>query len=64
MINSILKLRKNTFFVLSSIIFSLINLRNIFYGNPIFDERGRVNVGIFESKLRFKLILISSRREL
>lgn len=38
MINSILKLRKNTFFVLSSIIFSLINLRNIFYGNPIFDD--------------------------
>jgi hypothetical protein len=25
-------------------------------GNPIFDERGRVNVGIFESKLRFKLL--------
>ena len=38
MINTILKLRKNTFFVLSSIIFSLINLRNIFYGNPIFDD--------------------------
>lgn len=25
-------------------------------GNPIFDERGRMNVGIFESKLRFKLL--------
>lgn len=25
-------------------------------GNPIFDDRGRMNVGIFESKLRFKLL--------
>ncbi len=38
MINVTHEIKNNKFFVIFSIIFSLINLRNMFYGFPIFDD--------------------------